>query len=220
MTQARKHQQSHSSATPNTITTADITRICHGLAMWPSHVMGWREYMPCQRWRRFLFFFPPHVDYSRRWLTRLYTRIIFIVVFNYSSGRAVTQHDNAMTECQWCEQYMPGKESTADVGGRVEGGPADVGVEWRLGGAMEHPSDTAGGGSGPACGRDSAVHQTVLKDAQEIFSYGFRVGHPRFFSVVPSPSSPESWAMPSPPPLTPLRGAGRPGVGCVPLRDA
>ncbi|KAJ6001158.1 pyridoxal phosphate-dependent transferase [Penicillium waksmanii] len=28
---------------------------------------------------------------------------------------------------------------------------------------------------------------------EEIFSYGFRVGHPRFFSVIPSPSCPESW---------------------------
>lgn len=35
--------------------------------------------------------------------------------------------------------------------------------------------------------------EQVFKDAQEIFSYGFRVGHPRFFSVIPSPSSPESW---------------------------
>lgn len=41
--------------------------------------------------------------------------------------------------------------------------------------------------------RSSRPLEQVFKDAQEIFSYGFRVGHPRFFSVVPSQSSPESW---------------------------
>lgn len=33
----------------------------------------------------------------------------------------------------------------------------------------------------------------VLDDAQDIFSYGFRVDHTRFFSCVPSPASPISW---------------------------
>ncbi|KAJ5389344.1 pyridoxal phosphate-dependent transferase [Penicillium cataractarum] len=35
--------------------------------------------------------------------------------------------------------------------------------------------------------------ENVMKDAQDIFSYGFNVGHSRFFSCVPSPASKVSW---------------------------
>ncbi|PWY85054.1 pyridoxal-dependent decarboxylase, partial [Aspergillus heteromorphus CBS 117.55] len=33
----------------------------------------------------------------------------------------------------------------------------------------------------------------VLKDAEEILSYRYNIGHPKFFSFVPSPASPLSW---------------------------
>lgn len=35
--------------------------------------------------------------------------------------------------------------------------------------------------------------EDILADAEEIFSYGYKVGHPRFFSCIPSPASPLSW---------------------------
>lgn len=50
--------------------------------------------------------------------------------------------------------------------------------------------------------------EDVLKDAQEIFSLGFRVGNPRFFSFVPSPASPWSWVGDS------LTSAYNPFGGC------
>lgn len=50
--------------------------------------------------------------------------------------------------------------------------------------------------------------EDVLKDAQQIFSLGFRVGNPRFFSFVPSPASPWSWVGDS------LTSAYNPFGGC------
>lgn len=50
--------------------------------------------------------------------------------------------------------------------------------------------------------------EDVLKDAKEIFSLGFRVGNPRFFSFVPSPASPWSWVGDS------LTSAYNPFGGC------
>ncbi|PYI01679.1 pyridoxal-dependent decarboxylase [Aspergillus sclerotiicarbonarius CBS 121057] len=35
--------------------------------------------------------------------------------------------------------------------------------------------------------------ENVVKDTEEILSYRFSIGHPRFFSFVPSPASPLSW---------------------------
>ncbi|KAJ5937808.1 pyridoxal-dependent decarboxylase [Penicillium verhagenii] len=50
--------------------------------------------------------------------------------------------------------------------------------------------------------------EDVLEDAKEIFSLGFRVGNPRFFSFVPSPASPWSWVGDS------LTSAYNPFGGC------
>lgn len=61
----------------------------------------------------------------------------------------------------------------------------------------------------------------VLRDMQDVFSYGSRVGHPRFFSVVPSVPSPASWlgdAVTSA--FNPFAGSWKAGTGvCEVERD-
>lgn len=61
----------------------------------------------------------------------------------------------------------------------------------------------------------------VLSDMEEIFSYGIRVAHPRFFSVIPSPACPESWigeAVTSA--FNPFSGSRKAGTGVCAVEES